>query len=69
MNDSNASSSSSSMSKHQPIDTRIREIMNNTAVFDSNPTSNHVAKFDDITGEAEIIGHFYFLSLRHLKSF
>jgi len=49
-NNNNASSrlSSSSMSKHQQIDARTREIMNDAAALDPNPTSNDTANLDDI---------------------
>jgi hypothetical protein len=47
-NASSSRSSSSSVSKHQQIDARTREIMNDAAALDPNPTSSDVANLDDI---------------------
>ncbi|CAF0745650.1 unnamed protein product [Rotaria sordida] len=48
-NNNNACSSrSSSISKHQHIDARTREIMNDAAALDPNPTSNDPTNLDDI---------------------
>ena len=47
-NASSSRSSTSSTSKHQQIDARTREIMNDAAALDSNPTSTDAANLDDI---------------------
>ncbi len=47
-NASSSRSSTSSTSKHQQIDARTREIMNDAAAIDPNPTANDAANLDDI---------------------
>jgi len=45
---SSCSSTSSSTTKHPPMDARTREIMNDAAALDSNPSNNDNVNLDDI---------------------